>query len=609
MYHNWGPICQINFSTVPGPTKYTVRDHGSTVKLDLSTSRFFSWLGIATIPYLLANGGIGMFILRRFLISTFILLLWGSSQCFSLDPYTVRTVYFIPSDSDDRSDWLDLDDIMKSTQSIYRDEMHRHGFPNKTFRLELDDKGDVVVHKIRSNHNKAYYFHNTMAIVRDELRLRFDKRNIYVVVMAGMNAFQSGGAAGVATAHPGGWWDKGEDHGYALSTETTRDTTEQVILHELGHTFGLLHIRLYNPKDYILGSGRKLAEHEARWLSKMYYFNDVWRFGFAPSIGNVHDVELIDEDNVRFRLSLSDNNGLHQVYIGIRDYVIGWKFLDGQHSDISAFDVNRQLVLDESSFWIRAMDSHGNWLYYDRDYVLPEVPVSETDNGIRYLTLKDKRSKSLTPVNNEIQWFGWANAGIYEKQPGRLRQHLPNWYFNVPILDEWDSWIYSHAISTLVYNVSEGEYNRFVADLYLPNPRCVGTTASIQILILADGERVYRSGVLRAPDAQNKRLSVDFPSDTEQLTIQITDAIDGITCDHFILGNAQVLTVEIEPEEDIEVVEDQDPEDIDIVEPDDIICEDCDIVDNTEETDDETDLSVNAKGKLTTTWADIKLMK
>ena len=60
-------------------------------------------------------------------------------KLYSLEPYTVRTVYFMPTDSIDRSDWLDLDNIMKSNQNVYRNEMDRYGFPDKTFRLELDN--------------------------------------------------------------------------------------------------------------------------------------------------------------------------------------------------------------------------------------------------------------------------------------------------------------------------------------------------------------------------------------------------------------------------------------------------------------------------------------
>lgn len=299
---------------------------------------------------------------------------FGIFESFSLDPYTVRTVYFIPTDSADKSDWLNLDDIMKSNQNVYRNEMDRHGFPNKTFRLELDNQGKVVVHKVDGRHNQAHYSGDTLAIVEQELQNRFnDKKNIYIIVMAGMPALQHGFAAGVARARPGGWWNRGEDHAFALSGETTRATTEQVILHELGHTFGLWHIVLYDPAEYILGSGKKLYLHEARWLSKSYYFNNEWNFGFAPSILRFRDTVLFgDDDDIRFRVDITDSNGLHQAYAALNSNIVGWDFFDGINNDTAVFDIDRRLVENDKTIWIQLMDKHGNWLWYPQSYKLPK---------------------------------------------------------------------------------------------------------------------------------------------------------------------------------------------------------------------------------------------
>ena len=72
----------------------------------------------------------------------------------------MRTVYFMPSNSINRSDWLDLDNIMKNNQEVYRNEMDRHRFPDKTFRLETDNQGQVIVHKFNGKHNKRNYSGN-----------------------------------------------------------------------------------------------------------------------------------------------------------------------------------------------------------------------------------------------------------------------------------------------------------------------------------------------------------------------------------------------------------------------------------------------------------------
>ena len=64
------------------------------------------------------------------------------------EAYQVKVVYFQPLDSEDRSDLLDFDDLMKSIQETYRSEIERHGFGSKTFKLELDWASKVVVHHV-----------------------------------------------------------------------------------------------------------------------------------------------------------------------------------------------------------------------------------------------------------------------------------------------------------------------------------------------------------------------------------------------------------------------------------------------------------------------------
>ena len=518
----------------------------------------------------------------------------------SVEPYTVRTVYFMPTDSIDKSDWLDLDKIMKNNQEVYESEMDRHGFHGKTFRLETDNQGQVIIHKFNGKHNKAHYSGDTLSLVVKELQDKFlDRNNIYAVVMAGMPALQSGQAGGVANANPGGWWNKGEDHGYIVSGETTKANTEQVILHELGHVFGLWHIVLYDPPDFILGSGKKLSLHEARWLSKSYYFNDVWNFGFAPNIVKFHGAEVFGDDDIRFRVDVTDPNGLHQAYAFLNTSIVGWDFLDG-NNDTAIFDVERNLVSNNTTIWIQLMDDDGNWLWYRKNYVLPKPKqlLSANESKLKYLTIRDLRTDSLVPTNNPNEWCGWEHAGIFEKQPDKPRPQLPNWYIDVPKLNEWNSWFYSHAKSRFIYDVSSGGYNRFETYLYMPNP-CDGA-ADIEIICLADAVEVYRSGILRPPAAQNKQIVVDFPSDTKTFMIKITDAGDGIFCDHFVLGNALVFISENPVENNVVENEIENNE----------VCENCmQDIDKITNVVVEENLSVNPRNKLTTRWATIKARK
>lgn len=335
-----------------------------------------------------------MSVLRRFhpsFVICFMFFTFSLCNTYSAQPYTVKTVYFLPTDSDDRSEWLDLDDIMKSIQSVYKNEMDRNGFPGKTFRLETDNKGKVVVHKFNARHKKEHYASTTIAIVMQELQNNGfnDKRSIYAVVMAGMKSLHYGFAGGVASARPdGGIFGNSDYYGYALSIEdTTRANVEQLLTHELGHTFGLWHIVLYDPAEFILGSGKKLSLHEARWLSKYHYFNNNWNINFAPVMLKFSGAENFGEDNIRFRMNVIDPNGLHQAYITHNSNVIAWDFLEGNTNETSiSMDVKRDFLLDGKQIWIQIMDNSGNWYWHPKSYTLPK-------------SKEDKIVKKPDPIN------------------------------------------------------------------------------------------------------------------------------------------------------------------------------------------------------------------
>ena len=61
--------------------------------------------------------------------------------------YVVRVIYFHPNDIEPQEDSVNtLKAMVKDVQTFYADEMERHGYGRKTFRLETDAAGDVVVH-------------------------------------------------------------------------------------------------------------------------------------------------------------------------------------------------------------------------------------------------------------------------------------------------------------------------------------------------------------------------------------------------------------------------------------------------------------------------------
>ena len=89
--------------------------------------------------------------------------------------YVVRVIYFLPNDQEPDPD-IDskLDTLIKDVQNFYADQMERHGFGRKTFRLETDESGKTVVHHVKGEFNETYYDNKISHKDREEIDTRFD---------------------------------------------------------------------------------------------------------------------------------------------------------------------------------------------------------------------------------------------------------------------------------------------------------------------------------------------------------------------------------------------------------------------------------------------------
>lgn len=380
-----------------------------------------------------------MFAFKRLSVIFFVLVILfvGSTQTFSIEPYSVQTIYFIPKDSEDKSESLDLGGIIKKIQSTYKNEMERHGFPNQTFRLETDNQGNIIVHKFRGKHNKEHYGGGTIGIVKDELAANGfnDKRTIYAIVMAGMDTVQvAAGGVGGAWAN-GGWFGNSDYFGYCISIEANQRKTERILAHEIGHTFGLWHIALYNPQGYIMGGGEKLAFHEARWLANYHYFKNDHSFSKSPIISNFFPPTAIiseKEHHVRFKIELSDNQGLYQVYLyQPNGNLVGWEFIEDKRN-VSVIDVPRNLLSNDHTVVVQAMDTDGNWHWYTQRYKMPDkLPIIEDKIEPEEVTYKDYIENGKQTWDFEEHSKGWKVAngdwyledGFYKVGRGNIAEH------------------------------------------------------------------------------------------------------------------------------------------------------------------------------------------
>lgn len=84
------------------------------------------------------------------------------------NPYYVRIIYFVDSSGDTRyqtpfpDDQQDfrgkLDTLAKLLQTFTAEKLHDIGFPRRTFNLEFDEKGDVIVHILKGDKTKEEYW-------------------------------------------------------------------------------------------------------------------------------------------------------------------------------------------------------------------------------------------------------------------------------------------------------------------------------------------------------------------------------------------------------------------------------------------------------------------
>ena len=281
------------------------------------------------------------------------------------EPRTVRMIYFLPNDRSYNADIVQqMKDDMLYTRDFYAEQMEVYGYGKLTFRIETDAQGEPIVHRMDGDRPDSYYFDNTRPMF-DEIEREFDLyANIYFILIDnGRSVLDRGRVGGVGGR-------RGKEGGFVLLPTLF---SWDLVAHELGHAFGLLHD--FRDAAYIMSYGPfsdQIAACTAESLSVHPYFNP----NTSTEEGPPPTIELISSshhqggsESVPVRLKVSSSEGLHQVLLRGRGGLVACRGYAGEKDARVEFDY-KGVFTDEGftslsdlvthPIYVEAVDTDGN---------------------------------------------------------------------------------------------------------------------------------------------------------------------------------------------------------------------------------------------------------
>jgi len=165
----------------------------------------------------------------------------------------LNIVYFVPSDLDTLPDYQSrLSDILLWVQRFYKDEMSRHGYPDKTFGMFVNSDSLVRIITIRGTKPKsAYPYEGGSGAVAQEVNAWFaahpaDNTSEHTLIIIPRYEFRSDGTATGGPFYGTGRWCYALDY-EDFNIDNIGLANNQFtgwfggLAHELGHGLNLPH--------------------------------------------------------------------------------------------------------------------------------------------------------------------------------------------------------------------------------------------------------------------------------------------------------------------------------------------------------------------------------
>ena len=259
-------------------------------------------------------------------------------------PRTVRMIYFRPSDRPFRQKVVDaMKTVIRHAQIFYGEQMQTHGWGNKTFRFETDELGEPLIQRVVGQYPSSHYgFSGDEIIPSNEFSQRLDKIDfiVYDLSDVAVHGSRQGKNDGIAEYSAKLILAASKSASRSLYTG---EYNFMVVLHEIGHAFGLPHD--WRDGAYIMSYGppgwNQLSACAADFLAVHPYFNpDIPLEEGAPPT-----IELISQrtypagtTSVPVRLKVNDSDGLHQVLLLAHAGLKACQRLNGENDTIVEFD-------------------------------------------------------------------------------------------------------------------------------------------------------------------------------------------------------------------------------------------------------------------------------